>query len=209
MLRCALCHSDLPAFVRECGACGTLLHTDCARELGRCPTLGCDASLRPKVRKAPGNAAIAVFALAALVAWVAIMALLPRRPEPPVANVLRISAVEWMNRRYALALELRREGRVAEALDVADQLEFKWWQTIECDREGPRAECVVLPRRPRPFLADTYITLGCFDVDGEPCHPGRGWRVKTRTIENSGAGRVQTIAEVGDAIEELRSTLSH
>lgn len=46
--RCAFCHADLPARYRECQGCGVATHTDCLRELGRCPTEGCAKPPRPK-----------------------------------------------------------------------------------------------------------------------------------------------------------------
>ncbi|MCO5170035.1 MAG: hypothetical protein M9894_27180 [Planctomycetes bacterium] len=46
--RCAVCHGDLPERYRECGACGVALHTDCRREVGRCPTAGCPEGARPQ-----------------------------------------------------------------------------------------------------------------------------------------------------------------
>lgn len=42
-LRCALCHDRLEAALAQaCGACGTLLHRDCAGEVEGCLTLGCE-----------------------------------------------------------------------------------------------------------------------------------------------------------------------
>lgn len=44
--RCALCHDQLGAASRlACGACASVVHDDCGRELARCPTLGCAGTL--------------------------------------------------------------------------------------------------------------------------------------------------------------------
>lgn len=51
-LRCAYCRE---AFRRErscaCRACGTLLHDECRRVLGACPSLGCEAQVIPPRRR--------------------------------------------------------------------------------------------------------------------------------------------------------------
>jgi hypothetical protein len=39
--RCAYCHDDLDQKTVTCQACRTILHQDCAKELGSCPTLKC------------------------------------------------------------------------------------------------------------------------------------------------------------------------
>ncbi len=44
-MRC--CEANLPVV---CDQCGAALHADCGRALGRCPTLGCGASLFPERR---------------------------------------------------------------------------------------------------------------------------------------------------------------
>ncbi|MBX3469184.1 MAG: hypothetical protein KF878_20110 [Planctomycetes bacterium] len=53
--RCAVCHDDLspgPA-IRACPGCHTTVHTDCAREVQRCPTRGCSGRRAPvDVRRA-------------------------------------------------------------------------------------------------------------------------------------------------------------
>jgi len=41
--RCAICHGALRDREARCRECGSLVHQDCRRELGRCPTLGCAA----------------------------------------------------------------------------------------------------------------------------------------------------------------------
>lgn len=42
-LRCTYCLDDLPrSGVHGCAGCGTILHAACARELERCPTIGCE-----------------------------------------------------------------------------------------------------------------------------------------------------------------------
>lgn len=41
-LRCACCFGDAQGLLEGC-ACGVLVHADCRRSLGRCPTLGCGA----------------------------------------------------------------------------------------------------------------------------------------------------------------------
>ncbi|MBX3469187.1 MAG: hypothetical protein KF878_20125 [Planctomycetes bacterium] len=51
--RCAFCHADLPARYRECQGCGVATHTDCLRELGRCPTEGCAKPSPPAPRVTP------------------------------------------------------------------------------------------------------------------------------------------------------------
>lgn len=44
--RCPFCRDDLGAsLVHHCGGCNTLFHKQCATELGRCTTLGCDRAL--------------------------------------------------------------------------------------------------------------------------------------------------------------------
>ncbi|MBL4849572.1 MAG: hypothetical protein JKY65_28920 [Planctomycetes bacterium] len=40
LLRCAYCHGEAEGLLEGC-KCGVLLHADCRRTLGRCPTLGC------------------------------------------------------------------------------------------------------------------------------------------------------------------------
>src|SRR4051812_36233442 len=40
-LRCAYCHGSVVHAAR-CLRCGTVLHDECHRELGRCPALGCN-----------------------------------------------------------------------------------------------------------------------------------------------------------------------
>lgn len=50
--RCAACHDALRV-VRaavSCPSCATTLHDDCARGLGRCPTLGCATALPRRAR---------------------------------------------------------------------------------------------------------------------------------------------------------------
>jgi len=57
--RCAYCHDDLDQKVTACPKCRTVVHRDCAKELGgMCPTLGCrtrmnqgatEEALAPKV----------------------------------------------------------------------------------------------------------------------------------------------------------------
>lgn len=44
--RCPFCHDALgsdPCEVGACSGCGTLIHLDCHRELGRCAIIGCEA----------------------------------------------------------------------------------------------------------------------------------------------------------------------
>jgi hypothetical protein len=44
-LRCSLCHTSIArAAGKTCSGCGTRLHTSCADEVLRCPTLGCRES---------------------------------------------------------------------------------------------------------------------------------------------------------------------
>lgn len=38
--RCSYCHAD-DGEMEKCSGCGTLLHPECEKENGRCPTLGC------------------------------------------------------------------------------------------------------------------------------------------------------------------------
>jgi hypothetical protein len=46
--RCAFCHDGLAGeATSKCAGCGTIMHADCAGELGRCPTLGCSGKPRP------------------------------------------------------------------------------------------------------------------------------------------------------------------
>lgn len=40
-LQCGFCHDHLSGRGIRCCSCGTVLHFDCVRELGRCPTIGC------------------------------------------------------------------------------------------------------------------------------------------------------------------------
>lgn len=47
LLRCGYCHGEAHGLLEGCSACGILLHADCRRALGRCPTLGC---LTPSVQ---------------------------------------------------------------------------------------------------------------------------------------------------------------
>lgn len=52
-IRCALCHApfgDAPP--APCEGCRTLLHADCASQLGRCPTLGCPRGVVEAPRQA-------------------------------------------------------------------------------------------------------------------------------------------------------------
>lgn len=49
-LRCAYCREDMDEPAAECSACGVRLHEACARELDRCPTVGCGAA-RPGARE--------------------------------------------------------------------------------------------------------------------------------------------------------------
>lgn len=44
--RCAYCHDDLGAASARCPGCATALHAECAAELRRCPTAGCDERRR-------------------------------------------------------------------------------------------------------------------------------------------------------------------
>ncbi|MCW8138632.1 MAG: hypothetical protein KIT58_06985 [Planctomycetota bacterium] len=53
--RCAVCHDDLSPGpgTRACPGCHTTVHTDCAREVRRCPTRGCSGRRAPvDVRRA-------------------------------------------------------------------------------------------------------------------------------------------------------------
>lgn len=47
--RCAVCHDDLSPGpgTRACPGCHTTVHTDCAREVRRCPTRGCSGRRAP------------------------------------------------------------------------------------------------------------------------------------------------------------------
>jgi hypothetical protein len=47
-MRCSLCHGEIGASARACLGCLTLYHDDCAKEHGRCPTLGCSGR-KPRV----------------------------------------------------------------------------------------------------------------------------------------------------------------
>lgn len=61
-LRCALCHGEARGLLEGCGACGALLHADCRRDLGRCPTIGCgEASVQaqPLAPLPPARARVA------------------------------------------------------------------------------------------------------------------------------------------------------
>jgi hypothetical protein len=213
--RCAYCHADLPAIVRECGACGTLIHTDCAHELAVCPTLGCEASLGvARRRKHPPARKLIAVVLGAIL-MLGLLARICPRPALPVANVLRISTVEWANRRHALALELGEAGRFDEAAATIEELERKWYQIYECSLwEGPRKEN--FPPLPPQLPDDSYETLGCFGANGEPCDPGPGWILRVHTIERTSTGPIRKLADLGSAIEDLRhrvtnrtQTLSH
>lgn len=44
--RCALCRDVLQEPTVGCGACATRVHSECAKELSRCPTLGCRGDWR-------------------------------------------------------------------------------------------------------------------------------------------------------------------
>ncbi len=50
LLRCGYCHGEAHGLLEGCSECGILLHADCRRALGRCPTLGC---LSPSVQSPP------------------------------------------------------------------------------------------------------------------------------------------------------------
>ncbi|MBL4849573.1 MAG: type II secretion system protein GspG [Planctomycetes bacterium] len=41
VLRCAYCHGEAYGLLEGCCECAILLHADCRRILGRCPTIGC------------------------------------------------------------------------------------------------------------------------------------------------------------------------
>ena len=43
--RCSYCRAD-DGELSSCDACGTLTHTECLKEHGRCPTLGCAKAVR-------------------------------------------------------------------------------------------------------------------------------------------------------------------
>lgn len=45
-MRCAICHDSLGEPRTICAACRSAAHGDCRADLGRCPTLGCVASVR-------------------------------------------------------------------------------------------------------------------------------------------------------------------
>lgn len=45
-IRCAFCHDALTDRAALCGRCGSVVHPLCAGAFGRCPTLGCGASVR-------------------------------------------------------------------------------------------------------------------------------------------------------------------
>lgn len=55
-LRCASCHGEVKGLLECCGACGVLVHADCRRGLGRCPTLGCQAPSAQLEVRAPAKA---------------------------------------------------------------------------------------------------------------------------------------------------------
>jgi hypothetical protein len=50
LLRCGYCHGEAHGLLEGCSECGILLHADCRRALGRCPTLGCQT---PSVQVVP------------------------------------------------------------------------------------------------------------------------------------------------------------
>lgn len=50
LLRCGYCHGEAHGLLEGCAECGILLHADCRRALGRCPTLGCKT---PSVQPVP------------------------------------------------------------------------------------------------------------------------------------------------------------
>lgn len=43
--RCSYCHAD-DGEMEKCSGCGTLLHPECEKENGKCPTLGCAKPVR-------------------------------------------------------------------------------------------------------------------------------------------------------------------
>jgi hypothetical protein len=51
-LRCAVCHDDARGAV-ACAACAVLIHDECARLCGGCPTLGCASARGRKVPTGP------------------------------------------------------------------------------------------------------------------------------------------------------------
>jgi hypothetical protein len=57
--RCAFCHGDLAHAGWTCPRCGTELHVDCAREAGKCTTLGCETTtLRERAPARPRPAVV-------------------------------------------------------------------------------------------------------------------------------------------------------
>lgn len=128
-LRCAYCHDgvDERAVVDHCPSCDVVLHADCRRALGRCPTVGCEASrpaAPPRPRPAPARPreapaheqprwpwALGGALVAALLAWAV------RAMEPDTTAWAWVLGVGVP---YLAALGLvcgwwRRHGRVAPA----------------------------------------------------------------------------------------------
>lgn len=70
VLRCAVCHGDLPRRRWTCPGCNTTLHHDCVRSRADCPTLGCGRLVTRPVAKttpsAPALEALIFYAPAAL-----------------------------------------------------------------------------------------------------------------------------------------------
>jgi len=86
-VRCAYCHGPAEETTRPCPKCQTLLHEDCWRLAGSCPTLGCGQG----PARAPSRWAVVL--TAALLLSVGAYGLheltkeIPRRPPPPPPSV--------------------------------------------------------------------------------------------------------------------------
>lgn len=85
--RCAYCHDDLDNKVTACNECRTILHQDCAKELGRCPILGCNGTFSKKnttIALTPRNIVINL-----------------RRPEPVKSLISRLwDVVSYLPRKF-------------------------------------------------------------------------------------------------------------
>ncbi len=139
-LRCAYCHGAADA-VEPCASCGTLLHTDCRAQAGRCPTLGCArpavelhgptrsaGELRLEIARARAVArdrartrlAIATVCFAAAV-WVAAFAWSRARPDALVAFA-------YYNPRYLSGPGGSHLGLTYGAPDLTDPWGRPWCQ---------------------------------------------------------------------------------
>src|SRR5262245_1350414 len=96
-LRCGYCLEGVEGAARRCPECGAIVHAPCARELGYCPTLGCEhpawvsvqllAADPPTTRRALLALGLALAVGATLSATVATFALRRRSGASTVANV--------------------------------------------------------------------------------------------------------------------------